>query len=539
MHPLLARIRSASPRLRTAAAFGLVLAAALHAAWSTLDRGFLCDDFAYIGRFHALAWSEWPSLFVRDWSGGLWGYNLPELRPFAALTFLIDARLWGTNPLGWHLTNLLLDTGCACLVLLIVWRLHGAALWAGCAAGILFAWHPAHAEPVAWITGRVDLLGTLAYLIGFLAGGLWLRDGGSRRWLLAAWLAYFVGCFAKEFCLTLPLALGLWWLCYRPHSPAVTARQAGLLFGGFVLIAAGFLLCRRLAFGPGSGSGFALNLFSAAFAERQLDYLRWFLPPLYDFGRDYRPYLVRIAPVLIVGGLLLSIAVLALWHWRGPATTRWRAALFYGLGWYLIATLPMAAAGYFSPRHLYLATAGLAVWAGLLAGSWAGRRWLACGAIVLAGLFCAGRFEHAVAPWRRAAKISERLSAEIARQLPQLQPGELLLLDVPAVHEGVWLWSWAAPFALQPPFQKLSAADRALTRPAAYYAPHLWTQQPAFAALTEATGAVLITLDAKGAPVTRHCGRAELNAAARRLATAAAGDPDVAWREFVATLPGQ
>jgi hypothetical protein len=120
-------------------AFGLVFAAALHAAWGTLDRYFLCDDFAYIARFHQLPLADWPGLFVRDWSGGLWGHVLPELRPFAALTFLIDSRLWGVNPIGYHVTNLLLDTGCAWLVMLIVWRLHSAALWAGCAAGILFA----------------------------------------------------------------------------------------------------------------------------------------------------------------------------------------------------------------------------------------------------------------------------------------------------------------------------------------------------------------------------------------------------------------
>lgn len=535
MKPI-ARPQALPERSRQLLALVLVFAAALHAAWSTLDRGFLSDDFAYLGRFYHLSFAEWPGLFLRDWSGGIWGSTLPELRPFAALTFLVDSRLWGTHPLGYHLTNLALDAGCAWLVMLIVWRLHRAALWVGCAAGILFAWHPAHAEPVAWITGRVDLLGTLAYLGGFLAGGLYLRDGGSRRWLVAALLAYGVGCFSKEFCLTMPLALGLWWWCYRPQNPAITGRQVALLFGGFVVIAGVFLLCRRIAFGPGGGSGFALHFLSAAHAERQVDYVRWFLPLLYDFGRDYRPYLVAIAPLLTVGGLLLTIAVLALWHWRGPATPRWRAAVFYGFGWYLIATLPMAAASYFSPRHLYLATAGLCVWAGLLLGTLAGRRWVACGLVVLAALFSASRFEHAVAPWRRSAKLSERVSAEISRTMPQLQPGELLLVDVPPTHDGVWLWSWAAPFALQAPFQAKPAAEFTLTRPATYYAPHLWTQQPAFRALFSASGAVLITLDGQGGVRQQRLGATALAAAARALAVRAESEPDIAWREFVTTL---
>ncbi len=523
------------PRLRPLLAFGFVFAAALHAAWSTLDRGFLGDDFAYIGRFYQLPLGEWPGLFVRDWSGGLWGHNLPELRPFAALTFLLDARLWGTNPLGYHLTNLALDAGCACLVTLIVWRLHRTALWAGCAAGILFAWHPAHAEPVAWITGRVDLLGTLAYLAGFFAGGSYLREGASRRWLAAAWLAYGIGCFSKEFCLTLPVAVLLWILFFRPLVAAVRFRQLALLFGGFVVVAAVFVLCRRIAFGPGSGGVAALNLFSGAYAERQMDYLRWFLPPLYDIGRDYRPLLAAFAPPLVVGSLLISVAVLALWHWKGPATVRWRAVTFYGFIWYAVATLPLAAASYFSPRHLYLATAGFAIAAGLLLATLAARRWLAGGLIVLAALYSVGRFSHAVAPWRHAAKVSERISQEVARTTSQLRPGEVLLIDVPAEHEGVWLWSWAAPFALQPPFLT-PAVPAALTRPAAYYAPQHWAGQPVIASLASAPGAVLICVNEKGEVTVHPIAAARLAGPARQLARNAPVDADGAWREFVATL---
>ncbi len=336
--------------LRLLLAFGLVFAAALHAAWSTLDRYFLSDDFAYIGRFYHFPLRDWPTLFVHDWSGGIWGQTLPELRPFAALTFLVDTRLWGVNPLGYHVTNLILDTGCAWLVALIVWRLHAAALWAGCAAGILFAWHPAHAEPVAWITGRVDLLGTLAYLAGFFAGGSYLRTGG-RRWLAAAWLAYGIGCFSKEFCLTLPVALLLWMLFYRPLLAPGRLRQTVLLFAGFVAVAAVFVLCRRIAFGSGNGGVTALHLFSAAFAERQFDYLRWALPLFYDFGRDYRPLLLPFAPALIVGSLLVSLAVLALWHWKGPATTRWRAVAFFGLVWYAVAFAAPSLSGHGRTLH--------------------------------------------------------------------------------------------------------------------------------------------------------------------------------------------
>jgi hypothetical protein len=523
-------------------AFVLILAATLRASWSTLDRSFIGDDFGYVGRFHQLSFREWPALFFHDWSGGMWGYTLPELRPFAALTFLIDAHFWGVNPLGYHLTNWVLDAGCACFVALIVWRLHAAALWVGAAAGILFAWHPAHAEPVAWITGRVDLLGTLAYLAGFFGSGRYLQTRRAR-WLVAALLAYGVGCFSKEFCLTLPVAVLLWALVYRPWTMPPTQAPARFHHGiflaaGFILVAGAFLLCRRLAFGPGSGGVETLGLLSAGYAERQIDYLRWFLPPLYDFGRDYRPQLVGIALPLVRGLGLVALAVLVLWRWKDPATPRWRAVTFYGFCWYLVATLPLAAASYFAPRHLYLASAGLAIVAGLLVNTLADRRWLGCALVVGAALFCVSRFDHAVAPWRHAAKLSERVSLEASRVAAELRPGEILLLEVPEVFEGAWMWSWSVPFSLQPPFMsKPMLASAVLTRPAVFYAAQFWQQQPAIAALPDAPGAWLISADEKATVTARHLEPAQFQAAARRFAWAATSDADAAWKNFISELP--
>src|SRR6267143_666095 len=80
-----------------------VLAIAVIAFLPSLAGGFLADDFAYIVRFRTLPWSEWPALFTHDWSGGIWGERLRELRPFVALSFMSDARLFGGDALGYRL----------------------------------------------------------------------------------------------------------------------------------------------------------------------------------------------------------------------------------------------------------------------------------------------------------------------------------------------------------------------------------------------------------------------------------------------------
>ncbi len=106
---------------------------------------------------------------------------------------------------------------------------------------------------------------------------------------------------------------------------------------------------------------------------------------------------------------------------------------------------------------------------------------------------------------------------------------------MPDVHEGVWLWAWAAPFALQPPFLS-PAAPAALTRPAVYYSPSLWSGQPVLASLAGAPGAILISLDEKGAVTPRHIAGPQLAVPARQLARTAAADPHLAWKGFINTL---
>lgn len=114
----------------------------------TLGGGFLGDDFGYVGRFARFSLSEWPRLFVREWSEGMWENKTRELRPVTALSFIVDAHVWGVNAPGFRVTNLMLHAGCSTLVGLLAWRAAERARACGIAAAIWFALHPVHAEPV-------------------------------------------------------------------------------------------------------------------------------------------------------------------------------------------------------------------------------------------------------------------------------------------------------------------------------------------------------------------------------------------------------
>lgn len=130
-----------------------------------------------------------------------WMFTTPLLGHFQPLTWLsyaLDWTLWGLNPRGFHLTNIVLHATNTLLVFGLARRLlsQGAAItgWSGFIGAIVAAaaWglHPLRVESVAWITERRDVLSVLfmllalhAYLRSVVPGEAGVR---SRAWHWAA-----------------------------------------------------------------------------------------------------------------------------------------------------------------------------------------------------------------------------------------------------------------------------------------------------------------------------------------------------------------
>ena len=98
--------------------------------------------------------------------------------PVTWLTLGADFAIWGMNPFGYHLTNLLLHVASAVVCYLVARRLLGLAIPAAspgtqnlgaAAAALFFAVHPLRVESVAWITERRDLTSGLFFLLTLLA----------------------------------------------------------------------------------------------------------------------------------------------------------------------------------------------------------------------------------------------------------------------------------------------------------------------------------------------------------------------------------
>lgn len=117
-------------------------------------------------------------------------------RPTFTLWHIINFRLFSLNPLGWHITNMILHAGVCGMAYAMLRRWAFSAMTAF-AIVIIFAVHPVHAESVTWISGSPDLLFSLAFL-----ASLWFAqsyaESGKNYSLFLAVLLYAFALGAKE-----------------------------------------------------------------------------------------------------------------------------------------------------------------------------------------------------------------------------------------------------------------------------------------------------------------------------------------------------
>ena len=111
------------------------------------------------------------------WAGLRWAFthaHCANWHPLTWLSHMLDCQLYGLNPAGHHLTNLLFHATNA--VLLFLWlRSLTAAFWRSALVAALFALHPLHVESVAWVAERKDVLSSFFGLLTLMAYGRYAK----------------------------------------------------------------------------------------------------------------------------------------------------------------------------------------------------------------------------------------------------------------------------------------------------------------------------------------------------------------------------
>jgi tetratricopeptide (TPR) repeat protein len=187
---------------RTAWLFVALTIATLAAYQPAWHGGMLWDDDAHLT---SPALASWNGLW-RIWTDTT---ASQQYYPVVGSAFWAMNALWGHDPLGYHVVNILLHATSALLLALLLrrWSLPGGTI-----AAVLFALHPVHVESVAWMS---ELKNTLSGVLYLLAAHAWLGfDAARRRTNYAAALALFVLALgSKSVTATLPAALlvVVWW----------------------------------------------------------------------------------------------------------------------------------------------------------------------------------------------------------------------------------------------------------------------------------------------------------------------------------------
>jgi len=131
--------------------------------------------------------------------------------PLTLLSYMLDWRLFGSNPAGFHLTNLIFHIANTLLLFLVLKRMTDA-IWPSAFAAALFALHPLHVESVAWVSERKDVLSTFFWMLAMWAYLRYVKQPGISRYLLIL-LVFALGLMAKPMLITLPfvfLLLDYW-----------------------------------------------------------------------------------------------------------------------------------------------------------------------------------------------------------------------------------------------------------------------------------------------------------------------------------------
>ncbi len=182
--------------------FGVLLIAsvALIAYWPALIGKFLWDDEALVSKSPLV---HDPHGLMRIW----FTRDAIDYWPVTNSAFWLEWRVWGANPVGYHLVNLLLHVVNSLLIWLILRRL---AIPGGFIAALLFAVHPVNVESVAWIAQLKNLL---AMFFGLLSVWTYLaleRDKPSRiygRWYWCSLIAFALAMLSKGSVAILPAVL--------------------------------------------------------------------------------------------------------------------------------------------------------------------------------------------------------------------------------------------------------------------------------------------------------------------------------------------
>jgi len=407
---------------------------------STLSCGFVYDDAVTVVGNRLI---DHLSLLTMVKLFG--GFHLYDYYPIFYLSLAVDRAVWGHHPWGYHLTNIVLHIANTLLVYAMAHRFvvrvarqtpaPGINRWLVAAmTALLFAVHPNHVEPVAWVSGRKVLLATFWGLLAIHAYATALHGPGRRpSALLGSVLCTALACMSNAYAVVLPALIAL---CDRYLGGQRWIKTVGRNWP-FVLIAVGALVLKVASRTGGIAKPSPFHSRLEWLATTTAIYALNVRSLFTTTGRNvlYVNEMVRRLdePAFLWGVVAVGATVLLVW------TARRRPLWMIGTLWFLLALGPTTQLARHhilrADRYLYLPGIGTCLLGGVVIGTawgWSRRRiWrglLIVGCVVVVARFASASRARTY-DWRDDASLWASSLAQDERNADAHQSLGTCLMD--------------------------------------------------------------------------------------------------------------
>ena len=333
---------------------------------NTLSYGFLStwDDPEYI--------TENPyirGLTLTNIKASFTHFFMGNYAPVQIISYMLDYELWGMDPKGFHLTNVLLHAFNSALCFLII-RVITKNIFVSLSAALFFALHPVQTETVSWLSQRKTLLSMFFMLSSFL---FYIRYSENKKIsiLFISLVLFLLSLLSKAVTVFYPLML----IAYEMVSQdKKRLRESALDISLFAIFSLGIsvitIKAQGFQYGGGlseyHGGNFLNNIFTMFSVT--LEYLRLVFMPL-KLSAVYEPpvyssfWELRVMAGASVVAFILCLTFYLLYNKKQSAL--WSI-------WIIVFLLPVFQIvpiyTLMNDRYLYLPLAGVTVLLSIAAG---------------------------------------------------------------------------------------------------------------------------------------------------------------------------
>jgi protein O-mannosyl-transferase len=258
-------------------------------------------------------------------------------RPFQILSFAFDYHFWGLNPMGFHITSIILHIINCLLLFYLLIKLKFSKLFSYIVTQV-FAIHPIHIEAVTYISGRGDLLYLTFSLLCFICFIIGSEKKSIIQHILAS-LLLIIAIISKENSVSLPVIILLYVFLFQKRNSINKSQIYSLI--SLNLISFCYAMYRVL---PLSNNNTTLSLIAdSSFWERLITiphifitYIRLVFLPVFLHMEYHFVEKSLFSPYILIGIPFLAIFFYLLINKTAPK----KQALFFAL-WFIIGLSPV------------------------------------------------------------------------------------------------------------------------------------------------------------------------------------------------------